>query len=111
MYRLQVIATVTRERKKGRKIVSEQITAAWDDFNTDERIAKKMGRPGFGSFHYETLRDAFRRARVILKTDARVTSVQIRGMQDQMVGRVWPKHAAMRAETPLLAIVRLRQAA
>jgi hypothetical protein len=110
MYRLQVIGTVTREVKRRKKITTETFTAAWDAFNPDEKMAAIMGRPGFGSFYWPTPYKAFRKARVILSTEPNVTSVQIRGMQGQMIGRVF-KHQVFTLERPLLAIARFRKAA
>lgn len=67
----------------------KQIHAAWDDWNPDPVMESRMARlKGAGSFYWPNQRDAWRRARVVVREPG-VTQVKVETISGRFVGRLY----------------------
>jgi hypothetical protein len=66
---------------------------AWQDWNPDRRMERRMARlPETGSFYWPCPRDAWRRARVMLRTLG-VVQVKVETISGREIGRLYRRNA------------------
>lgn len=85
--RLDVFATRTalqKGRGKRPRVVTERV--AWQGWNPDGGMERVMGRlVGSGSFYWPSPADAYRAATVMMRQDATIDAIRIRGIGSQDV--------------------------
>jgi hypothetical protein len=80
--RIDVFGPATTQTRRGKP---RTVQAAWQAHNPDPRMERAMARlPGTGSFYWPTLRDAYRRATVMLR-DPSIHAVRIETISGRRV--------------------------
>jgi hypothetical protein len=88
--RLWVFSYVPSNERKRRGMVQ----AAWQDWHESARDEARDARlPGAGSFYWDSPRDAWRRARVLMRQYPLITHVKVETIGGRPVGRMWRTHA------------------
>lgn len=84
--RIDVFGPVTIRKARGKTRI---VQAAWQAHNPSRRMEKRMARlSGSGSFYWPSVRDALRRAQVILREDPSVQSARVETISGRSVAIV-----------------------